>query len=346
MGGTCWYCLAPADWTSQTDSVEVVLPKLSVDNIRLLPIQKFQAWARFSVCVIVWAMTDSHKGGAKNENVADSWEEAGDEATEKFFDERKKEIEAKKQKEEEMWRAREAAQQMQEQGSNFDKPAFQILKRPQGCETQSSSSQHDMAKLEEKTKTMTLQEREAAYLQARERIFGGVYRVEEDQDLAFDQMVRSAGSCVPTGVPLPHPSYHAPNPRPRLPVMMRTPRPPLYQQPLPLGIPPFRIPPPPPGAYTPSLPPVSQQRFPVAGMQHAPNTQLQRLPYFDSRIPPPAAPPPPFMGQNLGQNLIGMNPAFSDPTRNNPVPYGRPPTQLLSQNQFTLSFSDQSSRFY
>lgn len=43
-------------------------------------------------------MTDSHKGGAKNENVADSWEEAGDEATEKFFDERKKEIEAKKAK--------------------------------------------------------------------------------------------------------------------------------------------------------------------------------------------------------------------------------------------------------
>ncbi|EJW88498.1 hypothetical protein WUBG_00592 [Wuchereria bancrofti] len=81
MGGTCWYCLAPADWTSQTDSVEVVLPKLSVDNIRLLPIQKFQAWARFSVCVIVWAMTDSHKGGAKNENVADSWEEAGDEVS-------------------------------------------------------------------------------------------------------------------------------------------------------------------------------------------------------------------------------------------------------------------------
>lgn len=31
------------------------------------------------VCVIVWAMTDSHKGGIKNENVADSWEEAGDE---------------------------------------------------------------------------------------------------------------------------------------------------------------------------------------------------------------------------------------------------------------------------
>lgn len=54
-------------------------------------------------------------------------------------------------------------------------------------------------------------------------------------------------------------------------------------------------------------------------MQHGPNTQLQRLPYFDSRIPPPTAPPS-YMGQNLGQNL--MNPAFSDPTRNNPVPYG------------------------
>ncbi|KAL3995343.1 SUZ domain family protein [Acanthocheilonema viteae] len=275
-------------------------------------------------------------------------------ATEKFFDERKKEIEAKKQKEEEIWRAREAAQQMQEQGSNFDKPAFQILKRPQGCEMQSSSS-HDMAKLEEKTRTMTLQEREAAYLQARERIFGGVCRFDEDRDLAFDQMVRSAASCVPAGVPLPCPSYHASNPRPRLPTVIRTPRPPLYQQPFPLGvtfpgIPPFRIPPPPPGTtYTPSLPPVSQQRFPITGMHHAPNTQLQRLPYFDSRIPPPAAPPPPpppYMGQNLAQNLIGMNPAFSDPTRNNPVPYGRPPTQLLSQNQFTLSFSDQSNRFY
>lgn len=87
------------------------------------------------------------------------------------------------------------------------------------------------------------------------------------------------------------------------------------------GIPPFRIPPPPPGAYTPSLPPVSQQRFPIGGMQHAPNTQLQSLPYFDSRIPPPTAPPPPYVGQNLGQNLVGMNPAFSDPARN-PVPYG------------------------
>lgn len=90
------------------------------------------------------------------------------------------------------------------------------------------------------------------------------------------------------------------------------------------GIPPFRIPPPPPGVYT-SLPPVSQQRFPIVGMHHSPNTQLQRLPYFDSRIPPPAAPlppPPPYMGQNLGQNLIGMNPTFSDPARNNPVPYG------------------------
>ncbi|CAG9534191.1 unnamed protein product [Cercopithifilaria johnstoni] len=462
----------------QIDSVRIVPPKFSVDNNRLLPIQKikikkfvfqFQAWARFSVCVIVWAMTDSHKGGAKNENVADSWEEAGDErdelifaqmdlinlcdrrgsdldtvhivvndykdrlkdenlflqerlleegwqfwnfllihpcgisypyhwgmdreplecyyfhtekgrwfnksdiinnqyisairkrenkilnaraagistlqATEKFFDERKKEIEAKKQKEEEMWRAREAAQQMEEQGLNFDKPAFQILKRPQGCEMQSSSQ--DMAKLEEKTRTMTLQEREAAYLQARERIFGGVCRFDEDRDLALDQMIHSAASCVPTGVPLPHPSYHAPNPRPRLPAMLRTPRPPLYQQPLPLGMPPFRIPPPLPGAYAPSLPPVSQQRFPIAGM-HIPNTQIQRLPYFDSRIPPPAAPPlpPPYMGQNLGQNLVGMNPAFSDPARNNPVPYGCPPTQLLSQNQFTLSFSDQANRFY
>lgn len=47
-------------------------------------------------------------------------------------------------------------------------------------------------------------------------------------------MVRSVAGCVPTGVPLPH-SYHAPNPRPRLPAMIRTPRPPLYQQPLPLG---------------------------------------------------------------------------------------------------------------
>lgn len=42
---------------------------------------QFQAWAQFSVFVIVWAMTDSHKGGAKNENVADSWEEAGDEVS-------------------------------------------------------------------------------------------------------------------------------------------------------------------------------------------------------------------------------------------------------------------------
>uniref|UniRef100_A0A8R1U471 Uncharacterized protein n=1 Tax=Onchocerca volvulus TaxID=6282 RepID=A0A8R1U471_ONCVO len=29
-------------------------------------------------------MTDSHKGGAKNENVADSWEEAGDEVNTTF----------------------------------------------------------------------------------------------------------------------------------------------------------------------------------------------------------------------------------------------------------------------
>ncbi|VDO63883.1 unnamed protein product [Onchocerca flexuosa] len=170
---------------------------------------------------------------------------------------------------------------------------------------------------------MYFQEREAAYLQARERIFGGVQRFDEERD-AFDptlQMVRSAASCVQAGMPLPHPSYHAPNPRPRLPAVMRTPRPPLYQQPVPLGIPPFRIPPPPPGAYTPSLPPISQQRFPIGGMQHTPNTQLQRLPYFDSRIPPPTAPPPPYMGQNLGQNLVGMNSSFSDPARN-PVPYG------------------------
>lgn len=85
---------------------------------------------------------------------------------------------------------------------------------------------------------MYFQEREAAYLQARERIFGGVQRFDEERDVAFDptlQMVRSASSCVPAGMPLPHPSYHAPNPRPRLPAMMRTPRPPLYQQPLPLG---------------------------------------------------------------------------------------------------------------
>lgn len=280
-------------------------------------------------------MTDSHKGGAKNENVADSWEEAGDEATEKFLDERKKEIEEKKQREE-VYRAREAAQQM-----NLDKPAFQILKRPQGC-GMDSSSQHEMAKLEEKTRSMTLQEREAAYLQARERIFGGAGGPEEDRDLAFDQMVRT---CVSTGMPLPH-SSHPPNPRPRLPAMMRTPRPPLYQQLPPMGVPPFGIPPP-SGAYTPpTLPPLSQQRFQLPGMQHTPNAQLQRLPYFDSRIPPPTAPPPPYMSQNLGQNVIGMNPAFTDPARANAIPYGRPPTQLLAPNQFTLSFSDQSNRFY
>lgn len=63
----------------------------------------------------------------------------------------------------------------------------------------------------------------------------GVCRFDEDRDLAFDQMVRSAASCVPTGMPLPHPPYHAPNPRPRLPTMIRTPRPPMYQQPLSLG---------------------------------------------------------------------------------------------------------------
>ncbi|MCP9262242.1 hypothetical protein DINM_005526 [Dirofilaria immitis] len=268
-------------------------------------------------------------------------------ATEKFFDERKKEIEAKKQKEEEIWRAREAAQQMQEQGSSFDRPAIQILKRPSGCEMQSSSSQHDMTKLEEKARTMTLQEREAAYLQARERIFGGVYRYDEDRDITFDptsQMVRSGASCVPAGLPLPHPSYHASNPRPRLPAIMRTPRPPLYQQPLPLGIPPFGIPPPLPGAYTPSLPQVSQQRFPIAGIQHAPNTQ--RLPYFDSRIPPPAAPPPPYMGQNLGQNLIEMNPAFSDPARN-PVPYGQkhPALKTSLANYGVLNFFILDSAF-
>lgn len=79
---------------------------------------------------------------------------------------------------------------------------------------------------------MHFQEREAAYLQARERIFGGAGGPEEDRDLAFDQMV---GNCVSTGMPFPHPSYHPPNPRPRLPAMMRTPRPPLYQQPPPMG---------------------------------------------------------------------------------------------------------------
>ncbi|VDM97992.1 unnamed protein product [Thelazia callipaeda] len=285
-------------------------------------------------------MTDTHKGVVNKEDVADNWEEAGEEVAQKFFDERRKEVEAKKQEEEEMSKAREAAQLLQEQGASCDKPAIQILKRPSA----EAQSQRHVTKHGEKAKPMTLQEKEAAYLQARERIFGGVYRFEDDRDTALDptlQIVPGTAFCVPTGIPLSHISLHSPNPRPRLPAIMKPTRPTLYQPTFPLG-PPFGVPPPLPGAYTPPIPPISQQNFPLSGMQFSPNIQPQRFPYFDSRIPPPLHPP--LIGQqNSSQNVLGINPT-ADVARN-PVPYGRPPAQLFPENRFTLAFNDQPNKF-
>lgn len=77
------------------------------------------------------------------------------------------------------------------------------------------------------------QEREAAYLQARERIFGN-YKPEDEPNSVPDpnvQLVTGAAGCIPTGVLPPHSSYHVP--RPRVPLILRTSRP-VFPQPPPL----------------------------------------------------------------------------------------------------------------
>ncbi|VDK22496.1 unnamed protein product, partial [Anisakis simplex] len=112
--------------------------------------------------------------------VVDSWEEAGDEAVE----ERQKQLLKKKHKEEEMRALREqaaAAQQNQITTVGDRQSGIKILRRPQSCGTLPSPStrpevpktdETQQQQLQTQAKLKSLEERQAAYQQARERIFG------------------------------------------------------------------------------------------------------------------------------------------------------------------------------
>lgn len=274
-------------------------------------------------------MADCGKREAADENVAENWEEVGDEVSVQL-EQRQKQILKRKQKEEELAKAREAAMEQSQQccSGGEDRPSgFKILQRPQSCGTLPSSSKESKPKVEEmqQNKQKSLEERQAAYQQARERIFGDYNPENEPEEDLGPTIVPLPPATANSPTNLMHPNmYSVPIPRPRASV--RTIRTPLFQ-PIPpnhgLG---YALPPP----LSMQSPMTYQQRLHMMGPANP-------IPFYDARIPPP----PPV-------HMFPIPNIMTAPVRdssNNPVPYGRPPAQLLSQNQFSSHSSSTNHNF-
>uniref|UniRef100_A0A915B343 SUZ domain-containing protein n=2 Tax=Parascaris univalens TaxID=6257 RepID=A0A915B343_PARUN len=305
--------------------------------------------ASSSVLLSRWAMSDSHTEQLTTENVAESWEEAGDEVSIQL-EQRQKELLKKKHKDEEMRAIQEAAvmQQLhtQQQCSSLggDKQAsIKILRRPQSYGTLPSSSKIEPSKPVEQLqrKQKSLEERQAAYQQARERIFGK-FSPEEETESEADlgpTLVPLPPTTVnsPTGMLQPRMQFSAPVPRPRAPVAaLRTIRAPHFQ-PIPAcqGI--VYSMPPPLSVYGPMQQQQQQRLSPTATSLGSGGLKPRQIPFYDSRVPPPF-PLTVFPTSNAGVNGQTRPP--------NPVPYGRPPVQLLSQSQFSSNYNTSTNPNY
>lgn len=266
-------------------------------------------------------MSDCAEGGTTSDTVAESWEEAGDEVSARL-EQRQKQLLAKKQREEELAKAREAQQLQAQQsgaGSSSEHPTFKILRRPPSSEKLSSDG--SCGKEDEKSKVLTYQEKEAAYMEARERIFGGKYNPEEMPPLQMDY--GPMNSPVPLNQPTPR-AVHVP--RPRLPASLRVPRMPFVQPTLIMPGMPCVLPQ--LGSYYGAQ---LQQGLPMLGMMQP--SAMNPIPFYDATIPPPI--PPQFRAQNPMSNAV-----YGDVVARNPVPYGRPPAQLLAQDPSFSALSD------
>ncbi|MFH4978508.1 hypothetical protein AB6A40_005217 [Gnathostoma spinigerum] len=250
-------------------------------------------------------MSEGRGAASSSENVAEDWEEAGDEVSAQL-EQRQKLFLKKKQKEEELAKARQEAVLYSQlhshegsSGTNEKQATFKILRRPQSYGTIPSSSKAEPVKSDEdyQSKKRSLEERQAAYQQARERIFGGQYNPDEEPDpeelgpTIIPLPPTTANS--PTGMLGPRIQYTAPVPRPRAPTPLQVraqhyPSLPVNQgaqrivhygnqaklseQLSRQGVP-FVVPPPPI-----ALQMSQQQKY---------GLKSEHLPFFDARIPPP-----------------------------------------------------------
>uniref|UniRef100_A0A183V4W2 SUZ domain-containing protein n=1 Tax=Toxocara canis TaxID=6265 RepID=A0A183V4W2_TOXCA len=232
----------------------------------------------------------------------------------------------KKHKEEELKAMQEAAAmqhlQAQQQCSAFsfggDKlTGIKILRRPQSCGTLPSSSKTEPPKAVEQPqcKQKSLEERQAAYQQARERIFGK-FNPEEEAESEADlgpTLVPLPPTTVnsPTGILQPRMQFSTPVPRPRAPVAaLRTIRAPHFQ-PIPASQGIVYSMPPPINVYGQMQ--QQQQRLPPMVIPLGGAPKPRQIPFYDSRVPPPI-PPTVFPVPNAGVNGNTRPP--------NPVPYG------------------------
>lgn len=264
-------------------------------------------------------MTDCSGEISANDNVADSWEEVGEVSPQ--FEQRQRQLLKRKQKEEEMAKAREAAalEQMQQCScSDSQKPGgFKILKRPQSYGVLPSSSQVEQPKSPEplQSKQKSLEERQAAYLEARERIFADYTPEKDSGDIDADARMTCLSSNASSSNAQQHIFNHISIPRPRPPAALLNIRSQPYQAVS--GNPGMDY------AFShhvPTYPTIHHsQRVPVVG----------QVPFYDARIPPPPAPV--FSVPTMMGSII------VDQQRGNTATYGRPPAVLLAQKPFSAA---------
>uniref|UniRef100_A0A0N5AZY9 SUZ domain-containing protein n=1 Tax=Syphacia muris TaxID=451379 RepID=A0A0N5AZY9_9BILA len=237
------------------------------------------------------------------------------------FEQRQRQILKRKQKEEELAKAREAAVLEQIQQYSCGEPqkpgGFKILKRPQSYGVLPSSSNVEQPKSPEtqQSKQKSLEERQAAYKEARERIFADYTPEKDASDIEVDNRLNCLPGNASSSTAQQHMFNHIPIPRARPPASLINIRSQPYQ-----AVPgnpamdyPF-------AHHVPTYPALHHpQRVPVVG----------QVPFYDARIPPPPAPV--FSVPTMMGSII------VDQQRASATTYGRPPTVLLAPKPFSAT---------
>jgi len=120
------------------------------------------------------------EGQRRGGEVVENWEEAGDETVDAQLEQRRKLLAKKQMMEEKERLARSTIINPPSTSSSLldgdQQPAFRILRRPQSSSTLSPAGSGEA----EKARIRSLEERQAAYQQARERIFGDNYNPDQE----------------------------------------------------------------------------------------------------------------------------------------------------------------------
>ncbi|KAK0393015.1 hypothetical protein QR680_000016 [Steinernema hermaphroditum] len=144
-----------------------------------------------------WEMSECpSKTQRKDDEIADNWEDVGDEQLSAQVEQKQKIIKKQKEAEEELRKlsvqdAMASGRDSPSTSSPEIPQSFKILRRPQSSSSLRQERRANKTDLSANDKLKSLQERQAAYQEARDRIFGDKSNVESCQDGNSDGRISS-----------------------------------------------------------------------------------------------------------------------------------------------------------